>query len=93
MAPADEPGAIFLDWSIRRGQARLVCDLCIPSKGTKVPATMGSRRAGFVHGLSMLSSVFLGVRLQVFAYLYAAEEIKITQRAQRASITFASLPN
>jgi len=90
MAPADEPGAIF-GLPVRR--AKLVFSaICVPpSKRTKVPARIGY--AGIIRGLSLLSSVLPGVRLQVFAYLYAAEEIEITQHAQGTSITFTSLPN
>ena len=86
MAPADEPGAIF-GLPVRR-----FLWICVPpSKRTKVPARIGY--AGIIRGLSLLSSVLPGVRLQVFAYLYAAEEIEITQHAQGTSITFTSPPN
>jgi len=90
MAPADEPGAIF-GLPVRRAKP-VFSAICVPpSKRTKVPARIGY--AGIIRGLSLLSSVLPGVRLQVFAYLYAAEEIEITQHAQGTSITFTSLPN
>jgi len=90
MAPADEPGAIF-GLPVRRAKP-VFSAICVPpSKRTKVPARIGY--AGIIRGLSLLSSVLPGVRLQVFAYLYAAEEIEITQHAQGTSITFTSPPN
>ena len=90
MAPADEPGAIF-GLPIRPGQACLLCDRMLPAREPRFQP--GQATPGSFAAFHYFPSVLLGVRLQVFAYLYAAEEIEITQRAQGTSITFTSLPN
>jgi len=40
----------------------------------------------------LLPGLLFGVRFHVFGHLYAANEIEIARRTQRASITFASVP-